>query len=118
MDSHRGEPCPQFSPNRRRVSRCGAAPFDAPQHNSFLLALLNQSQRPAPLPRAKPAGVKQVWKAQRRTCPLPEFPDFPCLRHWWALLALASAEAPSRGYEAEVSGKTGVFFPAGEIDFE
>src|SRR3981189_1217383 len=44
MGSHRGEPCPQFFPIRRRVSRCGAAPFDAPQHNSCLLALL--SQRP------------------------------------------------------------------------
>src|SRR5580692_4249423 len=86
MGVHRGEPCPQFFPKRRRVSLCGAAPFDAPQHNSFLLALLNQSQRPAPLPRAKPGGVRQVWKGQQRIAPRRNF-RLP-MRHWWALLAL------------------------------
>src|SRR5262252_7225816 len=51
----RGEPCPQFFRNRFRALPRGGAPFDATQHNSFLSALLNQSPKPAPLPRVKPA---------------------------------------------------------------
>src|SRR5215469_993062 len=78
----RGELCPQFFPIRRRVFLLGASPFVALLFVSCLFALTPNQQRPAPVPRVQPVGVRGAWKTPRRIAPrhnsrLP-------VRHWWA----------------------------------